>query len=144
MQRYFSSIKRWVATGLLSLLAIAFVWQGSLITDNVALADTADKVENKVGQGLENSKDFVDNVKQSVKQSASKSESRVDESTDGDDGLIENKADKDAARIKSKADSDAASTKDAIDKTGNVIEDAIDGIKNVFDKNKRRDRKSVV
>ena len=132
MQKYFSLIKRWVATALLSLLAITFVWQGALVADNTAMADTADKVENKVGRDLERSKDFVDDVKQSVKQSADKSESKVDRNTDGN-SFIENKADRDAERINERANEDAARTKKAIDKTGNVFEDAIDNIKGVFD-----------
>ena len=63
MQKYFSSIKRWIATALLSLLAITFVWQGALIAENIAMADTADKIENKVDRDLERTKDFVDDVK---------------------------------------------------------------------------------
>lgn len=133
MQKYFLLLKRWVATALLSFLAITFVWQGAFIADNTAIADTADKIENKVGRGLDSSKDFVDDVKQSVKQSADKSESRVDRATDADDGIIENKADKDADRINQRANEDAARTKKAIDKTGNVFEDAIDSVKGVFD-----------
>ena len=133
MQKYFSSIGRWVATALLSFLAITFIWQGAFIADNTAMADTADKVENKVGRDLERTKGFVDDVKQSVKESADKSESKIDRATYGDDGVIENKADKDAARINQRADEDAAKTKKAIDKTGNVFEDAIDSVKSVFD-----------
>ena len=133
VQKYFSFIKRWVTTGLLSLLAITFVWQGTFIANNTAMADTADKIENAAKRGLENSKDFVDDVKQDVKQSADKSESKIDRNTDGDDGIIENKADKDAARIDKRANEDAARTKKAIDKTGNVIEDALDSVRGVFD-----------
>ena len=132
VQKYFSSIKRWVATGLLSLLAITFIWQGAFIVDNAAMADTADKIENKVDRDLDRTKNFVDDVKQSVKNSADRSESRVDESTDGDNGLIENKADKDEQRIYDRANEDAARTKKAIDKTNNVIDDAIESVKDVF------------
>ena len=131
MQKYFSSVKRWVATGLL-ISAITFVWQGAFIADNIAMADTADKVENTAKRGLEKSKDFVDDVKQDVKQRADKSESQIDRNTDDDDNIIENKADRDESRIKERANEDAANTKKAIDKTGNVIEDAIDSVKGVF------------
>ena len=131
MQKYFLSVKRWLVTGLLSLLAITFVWQGAFIAGNTAIADTADKIENKVDRDLGRTKDFVDEVKQNVKQSADKSESKVDRNTDGN-SLIENKADRDAARIDRRANEDAARTKGAIDKTGNVIEDAIDSVKGVF------------
>ena len=128
MQKYFSLIKRWVVTGLLSLLAITFVWQGALIANNTAMADTADKVENKVDSGLEKAKGFVDDVKQDVKQTANKNESRVDRNIDND-SFIENKADRDKERIEKRANEDAANTKEAIDKTESII----DNIKNVFD-----------
>ena len=135
--KQFSSIKRWIATSILSLLTIAFVWQGMFLANNTAmadsmmLADAGDRIENKVNRGLEETKDFIDDTKKQVKQTANKNASKVDSATDNN-SLLENKAEKDSDRIEQKANKDAARTKGAVDKTQNVVESTIDNIKNVF------------
>ncbi len=135
--KQFSSIKRWIATSLLSLLTIAFVWQGMFLANNTAmadsmmLADAGDQIENKVNRGLEETKDFVDDTKKQVKQTANKNASKVDSATDNN-SLLENKAERDSDRIEQKANKDAARTKGAVDKTQNVVESTIDNIKDAF------------
>ena len=131
MQKHFSSVKRWIATALLSLLAITFVWQGMFIADNTAMADTANRIENKVDRDIERTKDFVDDTKQQVKKTANRNESKVDRNTDNN-SFLENKADKDADRIEKRANEDAANTKEALDETQNVIESTIDNVKEIF------------
>lgn len=135
--KQFSSVKRWIATSILSLLTIAFVWQGMFIAndtamaDSVFLADLGDRVENKADRDLDQTKGFIEDTKEKVKQTANKNASKVDRATDND-SLLENKAKKDAKRIENKADKDAARTKKAVDKTQNVIESAVDSIKDAF------------
>lgn len=135
--KQFSSVKRWIATSILSLLTIAFVWQGMFIANNTAMADSVlladlgDRVENKADRDLDQTKGFIENTKEKVKQTANKNASKVDRATDND-SLLENKAKKDAKRIENKADKDAARTKKAVDKTQNVIESAVDSIKDAF------------
>ncbi|PSB12884.1 hypothetical protein C7B62_00560 [Pleurocapsa sp. CCALA 161] len=135
--KQFSSVKRWIATSILSLLTIAFVWQGMFIAndtamaDSVMLADLGDRVENKADRDLDRSKGFIENTKEKVKETANKNASKVDRATDND-SLLENKAKKDANRIENKADKDAARTKKAVDKTQNIIESTVDNIKDVF------------
>lgn len=133
----FSSVKRWIATSILSLLTIAFVWQGTFIVSDSAMADpvmlaaTSARVENKVDRDLDRSKGFIEDTKDKVKRTANKNASKVDRATDND-SLLGNKAKKDANRIGNKADKDAARTKKAVDKSQNVIESTVDNIKDVF------------
>ncbi|NJK56149.1 MAG: hypothetical protein HC939_09195 [Pleurocapsa sp. SU_5_0] len=135
--KQFSSIKRWIATSILSLLTIAFVWQGMFIAndtamaDSVMLADMGDRVENKADRDLDQTKGFIEDTKEKVKETANKNASKVDRATDND-SFLENKAKKDANRIENKADKDAAKTKKAVDKTQNIIESTVDNIKDVF------------
>lgn len=135
--KQFSSIKRWIATSILSLLTMAFVWQGifsandTAMADSVMLADTGDRIENLVDRGLEESKDFIDDTKKQVKQTANKNASKVDSATDNN-SFLENKAERDSDRIEQKANKDAARTKEAVDKTQNVVESTIDNIKDAF------------
>lgn len=135
--KQFSSIKRWIATSILSLLTIAFVWQGMFIAndtamaDSVMLADMGDRVENKADRDLNQTKGFIEDTKEKVKETANKNASKVDRATDND-SFLENKAKKDANRIENKADKDAAKTKKAVDKTQNIIESTVDNIKDVF------------
>ena len=135
--KQFLSFKRWIATSLLSLLTIAFVWQGMFLAndaamaDSMMLADAGDRVENKINSGLEDTKDFIDDTKKQVKKTANKNESRVDSATDNN-SFLENKAERDSDRIEQKANKDAARTKDAVDETQNIIESTIDNVKNAF------------
>jgi hypothetical protein len=135
----FSSMKRWIVTSILSLLTITFVWQGMFVNNNIAMADSLvladiyNRVENKVDRDVENTKGFIQDTKEQVKETANRNASKVDRATDND-SLLENKAEKDADRIENKANKDAAKTKKTVDKTENIIDSAIDNIKDVFGK----------
>ena len=135
--KQFSSIKRRIATSILSLLTIAFFWQSTFLAndaamaDSMMLADAGDRVENKVNSGLEETKDFIDDTKKQVKQTANQNASKVDSATDNN-SFLENKAERDSDRIEQKANKDAARTKEAVDKTQNVVESTIENIKDVF------------
>ena len=124
--KQFSSIRRWIVTGMLSLLTIAFVWQGAFVANDTAMADSmmlaeSGRIENKVDRDVEQTKSFIEDTKEQVQQTANQNASKVDRATENN-SLLENKAEKDAARIEQKADKDAARTKDAVDKTQNIIE----------------------
>jgi uncharacterized membrane-anchored protein YhcB (DUF1043 family) len=132
-----TSMKRWIATSILSLLTIALVWQGMFVAKNVAMADSlmlADiygRVENKVDRDVDKTKDFLQDTKEQVKKTANRNASKVDRATDND-SLLENKAAKDADRIEQKANQDEARTQKAVDKTENIIDSTIENIKEVF------------
>jgi uncharacterized protein YjbJ (UPF0337 family) len=137
-----STVGRWVATTLFCVSAIAFVWQGAFFSTSAAMAaptanliaaaGTSDQVKGKVTEELGESKNFIDDVKDKVKETANKNADRVEEGTDGNGSYVERKANRDAARIEKRADEDAARTKEAVDNTKNVVEKAVDSIKDAF------------
>ena len=135
--KQFSSLKRWIATSILSLLTIALVWQGMFIANDTAMADTTilaalnGGIENKVDRDVERTKNFIEDTKQQVKETANKNANKVDRATDNNSS-VENKAQTDANRIEKRANEDAARTKEAVDKTQNIIESTIDNVKDVF------------
>ena len=134
-----SSLKRWVATALLCMLATVFAWQGLFSTNLVALAysstnlvavgDLGDKVKEKVSNDTGRAKDFVQDTKEQVQNAAKTNASKVDEATDNETDFIGRKAKKDKGRIEAKADKDSARTQNAIDKTGNAVKRTVDNIK---------------
>lgn len=133
--KQFSFFRRWIIASILSLLTIAFVWQGMFVANETALANPimlADTgIENKVDRDVERTKSFIEDTKQQVKETANQNASKVDRATD-EDSAIDNKAERDTARIEQKANKDAARTKEAVDKTQNIIESTIDNVKDVF------------
>jgi hypothetical protein len=138
--KQFSNIKRWMATTLFCLLAIAFAWQGAFFSSNVAMANpavytvaanTGNEVQGKVSKDTGRTKDFIRDTRDKVKETAKSNAAKVDRATD-DDSFIEGKAKRDAARIEQKANKDAARTQKAADNTKNVIERTVDGIKDTF------------
>ena len=126
----FIALKRCLSVAVICLLTVSFAWQGSFVA--TAMADVGDRIESKVDRDIDSTKDFIDNTKQSVKNTANRNAGKIDRATD-ESSIVDNKAEKDADRIENKANKDAARTKDALDKTDNVIESAIDSIKDVFD-----------
>lgn len=93
-----------------------------------SLATTAKQAAR---EGFGDAKEFIDDAKQQVKETANKNASRVDRATDSD-SPIEGKAKRDRDRIEKRAEEDAARTKRAVDDTKNVVENAIDNIKDAF------------
>ncbi|MEH2010768.1 hypothetical protein [Nostoc sp.] len=138
-----STVKRWMATTLFCMLAIAFVWQGAFFSNTSAMADPAgtliasadagDQVKDKTSKDAGRAKNFIDDTADKVKEAAKSNASKVDEATDNG-SFAERKAKKDAATIQKRADEDSARTKEAVDKTKNVVERTVENIKDAFGK----------
>ena len=138
-----STVKRWMATTLFCMLAIAFVWQGAFFSNTLAMADPAgtliasadagDQVKDKTSKDAGRAKNFIDDTADKVKEAAKSNASKVDEATDNG-SFAERKAKKDAATIQKRADEDSARTKEAVDKTKNVVERTVENIKDAFGK----------
>ncbi|MHC5729356.1 MAG: hypothetical protein ACYTXY_35575 [Nostoc sp.] len=143
LTKQFSTVKRWMATTLFCLLAIAFVWQGAFFSNTSAMADpiatliaskdAGDQVQEKTSKDAGRAKNFIEDTKDKVKEAAKSNASKVDEATDNG-SFVERKAKKDAATIQKRADEDASRTKKAVDNTKNVVERAVDNIKEAFGK----------
>jgi hypothetical protein len=137
----FSAAKRWVTLTCLSLSAIAFLWQGALISPVQAApmapyflaADAGDQVQSKASEDAGRAKGFIRDTADKVEQTAKNNASKVDKATDNDSPIAD-RAKKDAGRIKQYAERDAARTEKAVDKTKNAIENAVDNVKDAFGK----------
>lgn len=137
-----STVGRWLATTLFCVSAIAFVWQGAFFSNPAAMAapsanliasvDTSEQVKGKANEDLNRSKNFIENTKDKVKETANKNADRVEDATDGHGNFIERKANRDAARIEKRADEDAARTQEAVDNTKGFVEKAVDSIKDAL------------
>lgn len=138
-----SAVKSWMATTLLCMLAITFVWQGTFFSNTSAMAapaatliastDAGDKFQEKTIKDAGRAKNFIDDTADKVKQTAKNNANKVDQATDNG-SFVERKAKKDAATIQKRANEDAARTKKAVDNTKNVVERTVDGIKDAFGK----------
>ncbi|MBE9129499.1 MULTISPECIES: hypothetical protein [unclassified Coleofasciculus] len=137
-----SIVGRWIATTLFCLSAIAFVWQGAFFSNTAAIAaptanliasaGTSDQVKGKASVDAGRAKNFIEDTKDKVKQTANKNADRVDQATDDDGSFVEGKAKRDKARIEQRAEEDAARTEKAVDNTKNAVERTVDSIKDVF------------
>ena len=137
-----STVGRWVATTLFCVSAIAFVWQGAFFSNTAAMANpatnliaaagTGDQVKGKASVDAGRAKNFIEDTKDKVKQTANKNADRVDQATDDNDSFVERKAKRDRDRIEKRADEDAARTEKAVDKSMNAVERAVDNIKDAF------------
>ncbi len=133
---------RWMATTLLCLSAITFVWQGAFFSNTAAMAaptanliaavDAGSQVQGKASEDAGRAKNFIEDTKDKVKETANKNAARVDQATDDDGSFVERKAKRDRDRIEKRADEDAARTKKAVDNTKNAVERTVDSIKDVF------------
>ncbi|MEH2212772.1 hypothetical protein [Nostoc sp.] len=141
--KQFSTVKRWMATALFCMLAIAFVWQGAFFSNTSALADpaatliassdTSDRAQEKASRDAGRTKNFIDDTADKVKDAAKSNASKVDQATDNG-SFVERKAKKDAATIQRRANEDASRTKEAVDNTKNVVERTVENIKDAFGK----------
>jgi hypothetical protein len=137
-----SSLGRWLTTSLLCLSAIAFIWQGAGFSTMSALAnpaanlvasmDAGDRVQNKASKDAGRAKNFIEDTKDKVQETAQTNAQRVENSTDGEGNFLERKAKKDAGRIQKRAEEDADRTQEAVDNTKNAIERTVEGIKDAF------------
>ena len=137
-----SLLGRWMATTLFCLSAVTFVWQGTFFSNTsamaaptanlIASAGTSDQVKGKASVDAGRAKNFIEDTKDKVKETANKNADRVDQATDDNDSFVERKAKRDRDRIEKRADEDAARTEKAVDNTKNAVEGVVDSIKNVF------------
>lgn len=137
-----SIVGRWIATTLFCLSAITFVWQGAFFSNTAAMAapaasliastDAGDQVQEKASVDAGRAKNFIEDTKDKVKETANKNAARVDQATDNDGSFVERKAKRDRDRIEQRAEEDAARTKEAVDNTKNAVERTVDSIKEVF------------
>jgi vacuolar-type H+-ATPase subunit H len=137
-----SSVGRFLATTLFCVSAIAFVWHFSFPLNTAAMAspaayaitsaDIGDQVQEKVSKDAGRAKDFIQDTKNKVEQTARKNAAKVDQATDDNGSFVERKAKSDAATIHKRAEEDAARTEKAVDNTKNVVERAVDKVKDVF------------
>ena len=138
-----STVKRWMATTLFCMLAIAFLWQGAFFSNTSAIADPAatliaskdagDQVQEKASEDAGRAKNFIQDAADKVKEAAKSNASKVDQATDNG-SFAERKAKRDAATIQKRANEDAARTQKAVDKTKNAVERTVDNIKDAFGK----------
>jgi uncharacterized protein YjbJ (UPF0337 family) len=136
-----SAVGRWIATTVFCVSAITFVWQGAFFSNTAAMAapaanliaaaDVGSQAQGKASEDAGRAKNFIEDTKDKVKQTANKNADRVDQATDSG-SFIERKAKKDRDRIEKRADEDAARTKEAVDNTKNAVERTIDSIKDAF------------
>ena len=135
------NFKRWIATTLLCVSAVVFVWQGAFISNTamalpqsslIAEVDAGSKAQGKASEDAGRAKNFIRDTADKVKETANKNADRVDRATDDNGSFIERKARKDAATIEKRANEDSARTQKAVDKTKNAVERTIENIKDAF------------
>ncbi|MEG3931050.1 hypothetical protein QT990_07305 [Microcoleus sp. T3_B1] len=138
-----STVGRWMATTVLCVSAMAFVWSGAFFSNTAAMAspsvnliaaaDAGDAVQEKASKDAGRAKNFIRDTEDKVKETAKTNASKVDRSSE-DGSVVERKAKKDAATIEKRASEDSARTQKAVDNTKNAVESAVDSIKGVFSK----------
>jgi hypothetical protein len=143
LMKRLSTAGRWMATTLLCLSAIAFVWQGAFFSNtsamaapfanSIAAADVGNKIQDKASTDAGRAKNFIRDTEDKVKETAKKNAAKVDRATDYG-SVAERKAKKDAATIEKRAEEDSARTQKAVDNTKNAVERTVDSIKDVFGK----------
>jgi len=139
-----SSIGSFLATTVLCLSAIAFIWQGAFFAHNSAMAapsvnliassDVGDKVQEKAREDAGRAKNFIRDTANKVERTANKNAARVEDATDNSGNFIERKAKSDRNTIEKRAEEDAARTQKAVDNTKNAVERTVDSIKDAFGK----------
>jgi uncharacterized protein YjbJ (UPF0337 family) len=137
-----STVGRFLATTLFCVSAVAFVWQGAFFSNTAAMAaptanlilatDVGSQVQGKVSEDAGRAKNFIEDTKDKVKETANKNASRVDQADD-EGSFVERKAKSDRDTIEKRAEEDAARTEKAVDNTKNAVQSAIDSIKGAFD-----------
>lgn len=136
----YQTAKKWIASTVLCLAMVTLFWQGSVLTNETAIAlphsavlatSNFDKAQDKAQRDAASTKDFVRDAANKVEKTARQNADRVDQATDGSN-ILARKAQRDAGRIEQRAEQDAARTQAAIDETKNVFERAIDGVKDAL------------
>jgi hypothetical protein len=99
---------------------------------NLIAANMGSEVKQKASEDAQNTKGFIEDVKNQVQRTANNNADRVEEGTDTNGNFLERKANKDAATIQKRAEEDAARTQNAVDATKNAVKGAVDSIKEAF------------
>lgn len=136
-----STVGRWLATTLLCVCAIAFVWQGAFFSNNSAMAapatliaaDVGDQVKGAADEVRARSKDLIRDTQNKVEKTANKNAAKVDEADD-EGSVVERKAKRDKDRIEKRAEEDANRTEKAVDNSMNAVKGVVDNIKDAFSK----------
>ncbi len=129
----------WLTKTLVTLAAIALLWQSSLMINNTALASPtqlmattpANQVRGAADEVRDRSKDLIRDTKRNVEKTANRNASKVDEADDTG-SFVERKARRDQARIQRRAEEDASRTEKAVDKSMNAVKGAVENIKDAF------------
>jgi len=136
-----STVGRWMATTLVCVAAIAFVWQGGFFSNTTAVADStpqliatsgADQIKGAADKVTEGSKKIIRGTENKVKETANTNAAKVDQADDG--GIAERKATRDKNRIERRAEEDADRTEKRAEKSMGAVKDAVDNIKDAFSK----------
>ncbi|AFY57149.1 hypothetical protein Riv7116_4735 [Rivularia sp. PCC 7116] len=93
----------------------------------------AGDAKSKASEDAQNTKGFIEDVKNQVQRTASNNADRVENATDGSGNFLERKANRDAVTIQRRAEEDAARTKGAVDATKNAVKGAVNDIKDTLD-----------
>lgn len=99
-----SIVGRWIATTLFCVSAIAFIWHGAFIVNTSAMANPAtnliasvdaDDAKSKAREDARNTKGFVQETRDKLKEAANSNANKVDDATDNG-SFIGRKAQRDA------------------------------------------------
>ncbi|MGB3757753.1 MAG: hypothetical protein WBA07_15470 [Rivularia sp. (in: cyanobacteria)] len=99
----------------------------------LAIFGIGGEAKEKASEDAQNTKGFIDDVKNQVKTTAKNNADRVEDATDGSGNFLERKAKNDAQTIQKRANEDAARTKDAVDATKNAFKGAVNNVKDTLD-----------
>ena len=133
------AVGRWMASTLICLAAIAFVWQGAFFSDTKAMAAPATLIAANVGDQIQGaadevrgrSKDLIRDTQNKVEKTANKNAAKVDQADD-EGSFVERKAKRDRTRIEKRASEDADRTETAVDKSMDAVKGAVENIKDAF------------
>lgn len=132
-----SAVGRLIATVLLCVTTIAFVWQGTAFSvmaapgSTLIAADLGNQVQGKASKDAGRAKGFIRDTADKVENMADKNANRVDDAADSG-SYVERKAQRDAGRVHERAEQDAARTQKAVDNTKNAVERTVENIKDAF------------
>ncbi len=140
--KWLSAVGLRIATTLVCVAAIAFVWQGGFFSNTTAVADSmpqliatsgADQIKGAADKVTEGSKKIIRGTENKVKETANTNAAKVDQADD-DGGIAERKATRDKNRIQRRAEEDADRTEKRAEKSMGAVKDAVDNIKDAFSK----------
>lgn len=134
-----ADLGRRTARVLLSLVAIALMWQGAFFLNTPAIAapmtlvatSPTRQVEGAADEVRDRSKDLIRDTKRNVERTANRNASKVDQADD-EGTFVERKAQRDQARIERRAEEDASRTERAVDDSMNAVQGIAEKVRNAF------------